>query len=344
MKKFLSLLSFLSLMITVKANTLDGPPTGMYSNNSGGFDAANVFLSSSGYGFLRMSFGGVGGTWEVFEKGENTFVHMHLFDIVSSNKRIKENSALFVYEQSSKSLNLAVVADSLEIAMKEYEKQSKSLKFSREKVFGFVSKEIPQHIEEVVVNFPAELERARFRVKYYAEQKAAEEARLKAEQPIYEECLKKISEDPQYVLSIQFKFYQKGDSADFLIGRIKPSPESRAVTDALKNKDIVFPEEVLMKFLERFEWDRCFYVIRPIFSRDELSEASRRKLHPRMQEFSRNTSNDIAREFYEHKNTPIDLLKEACEWKIISLRYLEERERALKNSIDDDVLMPNESK
>lgn len=335
MKTLFRIVPILALMVIVGCKTKNILPTGVYSNEASGFGHSNVFLSPSGYGVVVLGVAGAGGTWEVFDEDRNTFVHFRLADIYSFSYRIIEHSALFVYDQTNKSLHLVALSDSLEIAKEEYRNRPKHFKIDREKNFSFVTNQIPQQINAFIVKFPAELERAKFRIKYHAEQKAAEEARIRAEQPQYEACLKKITENPQYVLSIQFKFYQKGDSDDFLIGRIKSSPESRAVVDAFKNKDIVFSDNVLMQFLERFEWSRYFNIIRPIFSRDELSEESRRKLHPRMKEFSRNISMDIAREFYEHKNTPIDLLREAHEWKIISSNYLKEREETQKKDANN---------
>ena len=55
---------------------------------------------------------------------------------------------------------------------------------------------------------------------------------------------------------------------------------------ALGDKSIKFPEDVLMSFLDRYEWESYFYAIAPVFVRDELTAESRRKLHPRMRDYA----------------------------------------------------------
>lgn len=286
---------------------------GIYSNGMGEFSASSVFLSSSGYGIFMAGVGGVPGSWDVLDAGGNCYVHMHWADGTSSE--LREGDALFALDKKMKTLEFVGIGDDLESALAKAKALPVGRPFNREKNYHYVTNVIPPEYEKMLADFPANLEKMKRRAENRKRKKEEEAARARQEQPIYEACLAEIKADPSKILTIPFAFYQEGEEPKFLKGRAKRTPEVRAVMDALGDKTVKFSEEDLMSFLNRYEWESYFYVIAPVFVRDELTAESRRKLHPRMRDYAERLDGERAGAFYEHKNTPIDLVRDAYEWK-----------------------------
>ena len=286
---------------------------GIYSNGMGEFSASSVFLSSSGYGIFMAGVGGVPGSWDVLHAEGKCYVHMHWADGTSSE--LREGDALFALNKKLKTLEFVGIGDNLESALAKANALPVDRPFNREKNYHYVTNAIPPEYEKMLADFPANLERMKQRAENRKRQKEEEAARARIEQPIYEACLAEIKADPHKILTIPFVFYQEGEEPKFLKGRAKRTPEVRAIMDALGNKAVKFSEEDLMAFLNRFEWESYFYVIAPVFVRDELTAESRRKLHPRMRDYAERLNGETAGAFYEHPNTPIDLVRDAYDWK-----------------------------
>ena len=287
---------------------------GVYSNGMDELSCSSVVLSSSGYGLVTAGVGGVFGSWEVLHSGGNKYVHMHWVD-ESCSSEIREAEALFSFDKKRKTLEFVGMWDNLEDALDKVHARSADRPISREKKYHFVTNAIPPECEKMLADFPANLEKMKRRAEYRKREKEEEAARAKKEQPIYEACLAEIKSDPRKILTIPFVFYQEGEEPKCLKGKAKSTPELRAVVDALRDKSIEFPEDVLMSFLDRYEWESYFYVVAPVFVRDELTAESRRKLHPRMRDYAERLDGESAGAFYEHKSTPIDLVRDAYDWK-----------------------------
>ena len=286
---------------------------GIYSNGMSEFRASSVFLSSSGYGIFAAGVGGVPGSWDVIQEGGNCYVHMHWADWRSSE--VHEGDVLFAFNKKQRTLEFVGKGDNLESALANAHALPADRPFNREENYHFVTNSIPQEYEKMLADFPANLEKKKREAENWKRQKEAEAARAKREQPIYEACLAEIKADPHKILTIPFTFYQEGEEPKALKGRAKRTPEVRAVMDALGDKTVKFSEEDLMSFLNRYEWESYFYVIAPVFARDELTAESRRKLHPRMRDYAERLDGESAGRFYEHRNTPIDLVRDAWDWK-----------------------------
>lgn len=286
---------------------------GIYSNGMSQFSSASVILSQSGYGIFMSGVGGVLGSWEVLNSEGQNYVHMHCAEGASSE--IREVDALFSLDKKLRTLEFVGIADTLNGALAKARALPSERPFFAEKHYHYVTNVIPPEYEKMLADFPANLEKEKRKAENLRRLKEIEAARARKEQPIYEACLAEIKADPRKILTMPFVFYQEGEEPKFLKGRVKRTPELRAVMVALRDKSIKFPEDVLMSFLDRYEWESYFYAIAPVFVRDELTAESRRKLHPRMRDYAERLDGGKAGAFYEHKNTPIDLVKDAYNWK-----------------------------
>ena len=286
---------------------------GIYDNGMEGFKSSSMILSSCGYGAVMTSVSGMLGPWNVINSEGNSYVHMHWTDCMDDE--IHELDALFLLNKERRTLALAGTGGDLKGALAAARALPAERLLNQEMRYNYVTNAIPQKYEKAFADFPAELEKMKRRAAARKRQKEEEAARARKEQPVYEACLAEIKADPRKILTIPFVFYQEGEEPKFLKGRAKRTPEVRAVMDALGDKTIKFPEDVLLSFLDRYEWNSYFYVIAPVFVRDELTAESRRKLHPRMRDYAEHLDGERAGTFYEHKNTPIDLVRDACGWK-----------------------------
>ena len=286
---------------------------GVYSNGMREFSSSSVILSQSGYGIFMAGVGGVLGSWDELNSEGKSYVHMHCVD--GTNSEIREFDALFSLDKKLRTLEFVGIADTLNGALAKARALPSERPFFAEKHYHYLTNVIPPEYEKMLVDFPANLEKEKRKAENRRRQKEIEAARAKEEQPIYEACRAEIRANPRKILTIPFVFYQEGEEPKFLKGRAKMTPELRAVIDALGDKSIKFPEDVLMSFLDRYEWETYFYAIAPVFARDELTAESRRKLHPRMRDYAERLDGQRAGTFYEHKNTPIDLVRDADDWK-----------------------------
>ncbi|MBR1920429.1 MAG: hypothetical protein IJ829_00335 [Kiritimatiellae bacterium] len=286
---------------------------GVYSNGMSEFSRSSVVLSSSGYGIFTGGIVGALGSWDVLHANGTHYLHMRCADTTGSD--VSECDALFILDEESKSLEFAGLADDVAGALAMAKALPAERPFKQEKNYHYVTNVIPPDYERAIADFPADLERMKRQAANQKRQKEKELSRARKEQPIYEACLAEIKADPRKILTVPFAFYQEGVEPGCLKGRAKWTPEVKAVVDALGDKSIKFPEDVLMAFLDRYAWESYFYVIAPVFVRDELTAESRRKLHPRMRDYAERLDSEGAGAFYEHKNTPIDLVKDAYNWR-----------------------------
>ena len=304
---------------------------GVYSNGMSELRESSIVLSSSGYGMFLIAVGGVAGPWDVLHSKGSRYVHMHWVEGTSSE--LHESDALFAFDKKSRSLEFVGLGNNLEEALAKAHALPVDRPFNQGKNYHYVTNAIPPEYEKILADFPANLERMKRRAENWKRQKEEEAARAKREQPIYDACLAEIKADPRKILTIPFVFYQEGEEPKSLEGRAKMTPELRAIMSALGDKSITFPEDVLMSFLDRYEWESYFYVIGPVFTRDELTAESRRKLHPRMRDYAERLDGERAGTFYEHENTPIDLVRDAYDWKGTGW-FREALDRRLKKESD----------
>ncbi len=149
------------------------------------------------------------------------------------------------------------------------------------------------------------------------EWKKRDEAISEAAKPILEE----IRRNPAHVLDLELELaerpsYMEYNGQKIENERLKITPEQRAVSMAFFDKEIVFPEEVLVAFLDKHDWENTFNITGAILGRNELTTETRRKLHPRVLEFGKHFPHKL-RLFYQNPNTPIDLLKEVSQVDVI---------------------------
>lgn len=285
---------------------------GVYSNGKDGFNASSLILSPSGDGLFMASAGGVFGSWDVLRREGKSYVHMRWAD--GNGSDVIEGDALFLLNEASRSLAFVGLANSLDEALSNSCVSSVEHVVDREKNYTYITNAIPLRYEKMIAAFPAYLATRKLRTEYKKRQREVDEGLAKREQTRYEDCLSEIRANPRKILTVPFTFYREDEGPKFMIGRTKLTPELRAVMVALDDKSIRFPEDVLMSFLNRYEWETCFYVIAPVFVRDELTSDSRRRLHPRMRDYAERLDGMGAGAFYNHKNTPIDLVRDASHW------------------------------
>lgn len=311
---------------------------GVYSNGRSEFSASSVILSHDGYCLFSGGVGGACGSWEVVSGEVCDFVHLRLADTFSHSE-VKEFSALLRIDAKERQLQLVSITNALDEAMSFYAEHGNSGPRNRDGLYRFVTNAIPEEVSAMLAKFPGELERAKMRAEGFRRAKEAEAARLAAEQPRYDAFRASVVADPSCIGAVELEFVKAGEGPDHSVGKAGWTPECRALIDVLKDRSITFPEEALMKLVEKYPWESDFFIIGHAFSRDELSAESRRKLHPRMRDFANRLNYDFGGAFYEHPNTPVDLVQEAFAWERNCVGFINRLESRLKR---EGIVTPRE--
>ncbi len=319
------------LVLCVSALGVESPRrklSGVYSNGRDGFGASSIFLAEDGHCLFAGGVSGAAGSWGVVKAKGEEFVHLRLADAYRDTE-VRETSALLRIDSKGRVLKLVSITNTLEAALSHYDGHRNKERPMRDGNYRFKTNAIPIEITSILSKFPEHLRMAKIRAERIRKSREAEAARLKAEQPRYDACRTKISKDPSIIGSFEIEFLKRDETEHaILVGQAKRTPECRALIDALKDRSIVFPENALMALIEKYPWNRVFFVIGGAFVRDELSAESRRKLHVLMRESHGKLGYDVVGPFYMHPNTPIDLVQEAYAWEgnVLGLvRYLEKR-------------------
>ncbi|MGN0846787.1 MAG: hypothetical protein ACI4RA_05320 [Kiritimatiellia bacterium] len=302
------------LLLTVGCTNSRQRISGVYSNGRSEFSASSVVLSHDGYCLFSGGVGGACGSWEVVSGKGCDFVHLRLADTFLHSE-VREFSALLRLDAKKRQLQLVTITNAFDEAMSFYAEHGNSEPRNRDGLYRFVTNAIPEEISAMLAKFPGELERAKMRAEGFRRAKEAEAARLAAEQPRYDAFRAKVVADPSCVGTVELEFVKAGEGPEHSVGRARWTPECRALIDVLKDRSITFPEDALMKLVEKYPWESDFFIIGHAFSRDELSSDSRRKLHPRMRDFANRLNYELGGAFYEHPNTPVDLVQEAFAWE-----------------------------
>lgn len=312
---------------------------GVYSNGRSEFSASSIVLSCEGYCLFSGGVGGALGSWEVVSRDGCDFVHLRLADTFLHSE-VREFSALLRIEPTERMLQLVSITNTLDEAMSMHAAEhGKSAMKNRDGLYRYVTNVIPEEISAMLAKFPEELERAKMRAEGFRRGKEAEAARLAAEQPRYDAFRAKVAVDPSCIGTVELEFVKEGEGPEHSVGKAKLTPECRALIDVLKDRRVALPEDALMKLVERYPWERDFFVIGHAFSRDELSAESRRKLHPRMRDFANQLNYELGGAFYEHPNTPVDLVQEAFAWERNCVGFVNRLESRLKK---EGIVTPGE--
>lgn len=312
------------LIVSVLWCNADDKLAGVYSNRAEGFAGAVFILSENGYGMFGTGCANAPAKWEKQKINGVDCIVMTLYDIMQTQV-LREHHVLLMIESKTHSLTVIAEAATPEETAKILEGGLPDEEELKEKRLYFVSGDIPEEYKTAFEKMPEKLAQAKLNAERQAKAKRKHEERLRAEQPRVEECLQMIRDNPACIFDFELTFWKVGEQ-----NKVKQTPECRAITAAFSDKSIPFTEEILLKFLDKYKWDEVFYLIGPIFTRDELSEASRRKLHPKVIDYGKRLNYDWGGAFYEHPNTPLDLVKDAHSRKDIPKGFREYLDKRLE--------------
>lgn len=277
---------------------------GTWANFAEGFGLHALFLSSNHLGMAFGDSGAAGMKWRALRVDGEWRVLAEIFEGSASGKAVvflmgadlRKESLVRLGAAASEAEVLANIRDGVE---------------DRERwEFHRVLDAVPEEWERRIAGIPAAVERERAEAAVRERAKRAERGRLERERPRQEEVLRALRLNPAALLDVTFPLYGKDERAGHrsLEGLPCDSPELRAVNEALADASIPFAEEVLMAFLEKQPTVGHWRFFRPVFDRDELGPEARRRIAPKIM----GTGNyDDACVFFNHPNTPMDVLLEA---------------------------------
>lgn len=299
----------------------DDALAGVYSNRREGFAGMSFVFSENGYGMYASPVAMAPIKWERQKIGELDCVVLTLYNITTFE--VREQCILLLVESETHSLAVIPEAATLEDAAKILaDGLPDEAKLKKGRLY-FTTADLPEEYKEAFEKMPDGIAKAKLSAEYHTEARKKEEERLKAEQPRLDECLQMIRSNPACIFDFELTFYEVNNRS-----KVKQTPECRALITAFSDQSILFTEEILMKFLNKYKWNEVFYLIGPIFARDELGETARRKLHPQMIDYGKKLDYDWAGAFYKHPNTPLELVKEVRDRKDIPgalTRHLDKR-------------------
>ena len=164
------------------------------------------------------------------------------------------------------------------------------------KTLHYVTNAIPEQLIQAFKTYPEELKKHRQQTEARERQKREYEAKLARERPEYERIRKSIVENPHVVVSPEF--YGREDT-----------PATRALKSALGDREIAFPEDVLVRLLEQLPPDN-HWIREQIFGRPELSAKTIEDFYPKALDWGAHLNYGILANIATHPNTPRSLVED----------------------------------
>jgi len=310
--RLLAVVTMLCLLAIGCTSSTHAPKlVGAYSSGTA-TSKASLFLLKDGH---AMAGNGMG-TWEVQHLDGKEYVVLTLIAPLRQLAPVQEFVVLCELDRPQKMLRYVADGPDVETARQMIPEHFKKA-WGGLDCFRFQSADIPDKVLELFRDFEQKVDEAKRQYEALQLWKKREQELEAATQPILEQ----IRQNPALVLELPLE--PLPPDAPRVRGdifreqeRLKDTPEKRAICAAFEDKTLVFPEEVLLEFLEKYDWETAVNVSCRIFARDELSTESRVRLHPRILEFGKKFPHMLWR-FYQHPKTPIELLKEATQVKPI---------------------------
>lgn len=274
---------------------------GIWANFAEGFGLHALFLSENHLGVVLADVGGAGLKWRALKDDGKWFVVAETMETPGMGKKVV---LLMAADLRRERLERLGAADSEEEVWAKYRDGIEDREWWE---FYRVVNAVPEEWERRIAAFPAAAERERVSAAARERARQVELERRERERPRQEEVLRMLRENPAVLLELEFPLYGK-DERFGLADLPRDSPELRATNEALADSSIPFTEAILMAFLEKQPTVDYWRFFHPIFARDELGPDARRRIAPRIAD----TGNyDDACVFFNHPNTPLDVLLEA---------------------------------
>lgn len=277
---------------------------GAWANFAEGFGPKTLFLCTNHLGTMFADAGGTGLKWRALRVDGEWRVVAETFETSGTDKAV---AFLMAADLRRETLELQATADSETAVLA---KTGKNAGEGEGWEFHRVADAVPSEWERRIADIPSAIERERTMAAVRERANQAERERLERESPRQEEILRRLRENPTALLELEFPQYGNEERWKRLglAGLPCDSPEWRAANEALADPSISFTEDILMTFLEKLPTVGHWRFFRPVFDRDELGPEARRRIAPKIAD----TGNyDDACVFFNHPNTPLDVLLEA---------------------------------
>lgn len=298
-------------------SVFDPALAGVYSSGTE-MGKMSIILLDDGHAVMGAVGFGALGTWEIQKLDGKDYVVLKLTTPPQRIQRHPVQEIIFLceLERDKKMLREVAAGPDLERARQAIPEHFKKA-WGGLDCFDFKTAEIPAETKEMFRDFEKKVEEAKKQYAWQQEWKKRDKAISEAAEPILEE----IRRNPAHVLDLELELaerpsYMEYNGQKIENERLKITPDQRAVSMAFFDKEIVFPEEVLIAFLEKHDWENTFNITAMILGRNELTTETRRRLHPRVLEFGKHFPHKLWL-FYQNPNTPIDLFKEVSQVDVI---------------------------
>lgn len=249
---------------------------GVFSNEAEGFYTVTLMVHEGGDAYFHAAVAGVIGKWS-YDKPSSILT----FDYFDPGPN-KDSSMRFKFD--SKKRTYTLIGDGTET------------RTDSSKTLHYVTNAIPEQLIQAFKTYPEELKKRRQQTEARERQKREYEEKLAREKPEYDRIRKSIVDNPHVVVSPEF--YGREDT-----------PATRALKSTLGDREIAFPEDVLVKLLEQLPPDN-HWIREQIFARPELSAKTFEDFYPKALDWGAHLSYGILANIATHPNTPRSLVED----------------------------------
>lgn len=275
-KPIIRIATFLLFSLSAAGASEEDKVRGVFSNSAEGFYTTTLMVHESGYAYFHASVAGVIGQWS-YDKAASV-LHFDCFDPGSN----KDASIDFLFDADRRCFTGAGGG---------FDKQSDATKTLR-----YMTNEIPDQLVQAFKTYPEELKKHRRQLELREQQKRNGEEKLAREKPEYETIRKAIAENPCIVVSQEF--YVRDDT-----------PATRALKSTLGDREIEFPEDVLIDLLEELPPDN-HWIRKLVFARLELSASTIEKFYSKALDWGAHLNYGILANIAKHPNAPMRLVED----------------------------------
>ncbi|NLB55331.1 MAG: hypothetical protein GX811_06120 [Lentisphaerae bacterium] len=249
---------------------------GVFSNEAEGFNTVTLMVHENGDAYFHAAVAGVIGKWS-YDKPSSILTFNYFYPGPN-----KDASMHFTFD--SKKRTYTLTGDGTETST--YSSQT----------LHYVTNAIPDQLIQAFKTYPKELKKHRQQTEAREKQRRKYEEKLAREKPEYEKIRTFIVENPHVVVSSDF--YGRDDT-----------PATRALKSTLGDRDVPFPEDVLVKMLEQLPPDN-HWIREQIFARSEHSATTIEKYYPKALDWGARLNYGILVNIATHPNTPRSLVED----------------------------------
>jgi len=248
---------------------------GVFSNEAEGFKTITFMVHKRGDAYFHAAVAGVIGKWS-YDKPLSILT----FDYFDPGQN-KDFSMRFTFDSNKRTYTLT--GDGTEA------------RTDSSGTLHYLTNAIPEQLIQAFKTYPEELKKHRQQTKAREKQKREFEEKLAREKPEYDRIRKSIIANSHVVLSDEF--YVREDT-----------PATRALKNTLGDREVEFPEDVLVDLLNELPPDN-HWIREQVFARPELSAKTLEEFYPKALDWGAHLNYGILANIATHSNTPRSLVE-----------------------------------